>query len=351
MMNENNSTQPREAKTDASPTGDRSNSISAGGWVLRLLTIAILLGVVAYFVQAWNAEGVDPDQTKPVVINSSSGAAGQSASTDSAIDDLPEGAITATINQQMIDDAKHPFDPLLKLAQQGIDEIDAKYQDYTTTLVSQVRVDGKLHEEKYIFCKIRHPRESDSESDSKSPKVPFSVYTKFLAPKANVGQEAIWVKGQNKGKLIAHPAGLLNVKRVPLDPEGPLAMEGNRYPITQIGFRNLLVKMIELSEKDVQHGECTVTLHRDVEINGRRCTTLEVVHPEKRDHFDFHIAKISIDDELGIPIAYEGFLWPEKPGGDPIPLERYYYTEVKLNVGLTDNDFDPGNEEYDFPAW
>ena len=103
--------------------------------------------------------------------------------------------------------------------------------------------------------------------------------------------------------------------------------------------------------QDLKHGETSVKIKREVEINERLCTTFEVVHPVKRDHFEFHIARIYIDDELNIPIAYEGFLWPEKAGEEPVLLERYIYTEIKLNVGLTDKDFDPGNEEYNYPAW
>ncbi len=327
---------------------DEAKSLSLGGCVLRAVTILLALGVAAYFVEAWIAQEVDPNKTKPVVINDT-GKSAEKSPEDPEVK-LPEGAITATINQRMIDEAKHPFEPLMRIAKLSIEEIDANYRDYTATLVSQVRVDDKLQEEKYIFCKILHA-EAAPDSDLEQPQIPFSVYTKFLAPRASVGQEAIWVQGQNDGKIIAHPTGLLNIKRVPLDPDGPLAMEGNRYPIYMIGFRNLLVKMVELGQKDMEHGECIVSIKREVEINDRLCTTLEAVHPAPREHFDFHIARIYIDDELNIPIAYEGFLWPEKEGGKPVLLERYVYTELKLNVGLTADDFDPGNEEYDFPAW
>jgi len=294
--------------------GDKKARLSKGGCLLRAVTILILLGVIAYFTQAWFAPEVDPEQTKPVVIT------------------------------------KHPFEPLLKIAKLSLQEIDANYRDYTTTLVSRVRADGELQEEKYIFCKIRHPSDW-SEDETSPPKIPFSVYTKFLAPKATMGQEAIWLKGHNEGKMIAHPNGWKNVKRVFLDPEGSLAMKGNLHSMCEIGFRNLLVKMVEIGEQEMKHGETLVAIKRDVEINDRLCTTFEVVHPEKRDHFEFHIARIYIDDELNIPIAYEGFLWPEKAGEDPVLLERYIYTDIKLNVGLTDADFDPGNEEYNYPAW
>lgn len=320
-----------------------------GGLALKAVIVLGLVGVLGYFIQGQITPDVDPDKTKEIVIKTS-GNNDDPGSTDPAHPNeslnLPEGAITGNVTQQLIDEADHPFDLLLDIAADGLKEIDRKYSDYTATLVSRVRTEGELRDEKYLHVKIRHEQKN---SDS-TINEPFSVYTKFLKPKANVGQEAIWVKGENDGKLIAHATGLLNLKRLYFDPEGAIPMSGNRYPIYEIGFRNLLKKMIELGTKDKKHGECTVTLKRKVEINGRVCTVFEAVHPQKREHFDFHIARIYIDDELNIPIGYEGYLWPEKEGEDPPLLERYYYTEIKFNVGLTDADFDPGNEEYNYPS-
>jgi len=43
------------------------------------------------------------------------------------------------------------------------------------------------------------------------------------------------------------------------------------------------------------------------------------------------------------------YLWPEAEGEDPPVDEECNYQDVKLNVGLTDMDFDPDNPEYDYP--
>ena len=76
---------------------------------------------------------------------------------------------------------------------------------------------------------------------------------------------------------------------------------------------------------------------------------LEIAHPEKQDRFEFYKARIYID-ERDLPIAYESFLWPEAEGEDPPLLEKYYYTNLKVNVGFDDADFDPDNEAYKFPG-
>jgi hypothetical protein len=50
-----------------------------------------------------------------------------------------------------------------------------------------------------------------------------------------------------------------------------------------------------------------------------------------------------------VPIRYAAWTWPEKAGEEPPLLEEYTYVDMKLNVGLTDKDFDPDNSAYNFP--
>jgi len=45
-------------------------------------------------------------------------------------------------------------------------------------------------------------------------------------------------------------------------------------------------------------------------------------------------------------VAYD---WPTTPGGEAPLIEEYTYYNVKLNVGLTDLDFDKTNPAYNFP--
>ncbi len=242
-----------------------------------LIAILLIFGGL-YALQQLSAPQVDESLISPVVISQAAGS-GTPVAESPAVDNIEATAnsILAGITQESIDAAEHPNLPLLEVARAGLKEIDKTIQDYQATLVSQVFARGKLHDENYMFVKIRHQHETDDGST-----VPFSVYTKFLKPVQKVGQEAIWVQGQNEGKLIAHTTGLMNVKRFYLDPKGPIAMQGNRYPIETIGFRNLLEKIIEFGEKDIQYGECEVTITRNVQINGRSCIVLEAVHPQKK---------------------------------------------------------------------
>jgi hypothetical protein len=253
--------------------------------------------------------------------------------------------IVAMISNVKTENADHPVAPLLELADEGFKRIDQSIRDYTATIISQVRISGRLQPERRIAAKIRHAWESETMN------TPLSIYLKMLKPSKINGQEVIWVDGQNDGRLIAHTTGMMNVKRFLLDPRGIVAMKGNRYPIFDIGFKNLIKKMKEFGLRDRQHGECDVKITRDVLVDDRPCTLIELVHPVKRDYFDYHIAKIYIDQSRDVLVGYEGFLWPEKPGENPPLLERYFYVDMQFNVGLTDDDFSPDNPKYDFPSW
>ena len=232
----------------------------------------------------------------------------------------------------------HPLQPALELAQKGLTSIRANIKDYSCTVVKRERIDGKLGELEYMFAKIRQQ--------------PFSVYLYFLGPDAVKGQEVIYVDGHNEGNMLAHAGSGVRamVGMVSLKPQSMLAMQGNRYPITELGVENLTRRLVEVAEHDSKFGECDVNFYPNAKVNGRICTCIQVVHPVPRRNFRFHLARVFIDDELTIPIRYEAYDWPLEQGGQPLLMEEYTYMNVKTNNGFTDADFDPKNTAYKFGA-
>ena len=347
-MNEQD-TNTNKTNSGASPAPTRADGrrrLTVFGWLMRLVsiaTIAISCFTIAMFIyQDVSGQKADPieDIVEPVVFSEP-----EPESIAAEPEPVSPVAITACISQEAIDNADHPLVPLIEMAKYGADYIQNHVQDYTAVITKQVRWKGKLQPEEKMFCKIRH-QICDGESET---KIPFSVYTRFIAPKR--GQEAIWVKGCHDGKLVAHgPKGLLNLMTVYLEPDSRMAMSGNRYTIESIGMLNLIKKMVEQGTQDMKHEDCEVKLTRNFMVNDRRCTRLEIIHNEPAEHFEFHRAEIYIDDELNLPIAFRSFIWPDEPGGKPRLLERYYYTDIKINVGLTGADFDPANDSYDYPG-
>lgn len=239
--------------------------------------------------------------------------------------------------------AENPIEPALAVARDCLKSFRKNVRDYTGVMISQERVRGKLAPEEFYQFKMRNPRKIDGQ------KHPFSVYLKFLKPRNAAGREVIWVKGWHDGKLIAHEGGLLNVISVRLPPTHKLAMNGKRYPITRIGIENMLRRIVEVAENELEHGEAELVVDRSITLDGHAGTVIKMIHPVRRDHFAYHIAKIFVDDELNMPVGYEGYTWPKSGSDKPILVERYFYSKLQLNVGLTDTDFDPKNEDYDFP--
>lgn len=240
---------------------------------------------------------------------------------------------------------EHPLAPALRIAENGLDNINKNVRDYECTLVKREQISGKLTDQEFIYTKVRHEQNDQSGNQTN----PFGVYMYFLKPSSVKGREVLYVKGHNNGNLMAHEGGaLLKHVTVSLDPNGALAMRGNRYPITEVGIKNLIVRLIEVAKEDMQYGECEVKFFNGAKINGRVCTAIEVVHPVPRKNFRFHKAHIFIDDELQIPIRYASWDWPSKQGEEPPMLEEYTYMNMKLNNGFTDSDFDPANAKYGF---
>lgn len=262
----------------------------------------------------------------------------------------PNPAITQPVyiakNEPLSRDvAPHPLDPALNIARQSLQNIRNNIVDYTAVMIKRERINGTLGEHEFMFAKIRNRKLVDGKIAT-----PFSVYLGFLKPAAVKGREVIFVENRNKGNIVAHEGGMKGrfLPTVDLDPNGMLAMSGQRYPITEMGIENLVVKLIEKGERDRHQGECSVAFSKGAKVDGRECTVLMVTHPQPRPHFDFNIARIYIDDEYQIPVRYEAYLWPTVAGGEPELLEEYTYQKVKLNVGLGDADFDRKNPNYNF---
>ncbi len=225
--------------------------------------------------------------------------------------------------------------PALRWARQGLGQIE-KIHDYSATLVKRERLGNRLGDYEHMFVKVRHQ--------------PFSVYMYFLAPSAKKGQECIYVAGANNGKMWAHGVGIKQTifGTVSLEPDGVVAMEGERYPLTELGILNLTHRLVQVAEQDVKYAECEVTYFKGAKINDRVCTCVQVMHPKPRRNFLFHLARIYVDDQLNVPVRYEAYEWPRRPNGKPELIEEYTYLNLKLNNGFTDADFDTQNKDYHF---
>lgn len=224
---------------------------------------------------------------------------------------------------------EHPLGPVIRVCRASLDELAKNIHDYSCTFIKQERIDGELGEPQHIFMKVRHQ--------------PFSVYMSFLKP--HTGREVLWVAGQNNGEMVVMEAGFRRklLGKMNLDPQGSVAMNGQKYPITRVGIQNLTAQLLKQFEADSRYGECEVSHKTDVKLGGRTTTMVQITHPIARQNFRAHVARLFFDNELRIPIHYDAYTWPQQTGGQPPLEERFTYANLKINNGFTARDFDAHN--------
>lgn len=238
-----------------------------------------------------------------------------------------------------------PLDTALQLARRSLSTCRENVNDYTALLIKRERVGGTLGQHEYMNAKVRCRKVVGGKVVQ-----PLSVYLDFVKPASIKGREVLFVEGRNNGNLVAHEGGFKGrfLPTVNLPPTGTLAMRGQRYPMTEIGLENLIVKLIERGEQARQLPDVTADLKKNVVINNRRCSVLTVTQPTKRPELLFYQAKVYMDTENQMPIRYIAYDWPKRTGQPLEVIEEYNYLNLKMNVGLTDADFEATNSNYNF---
>jgi outer membrane lipoprotein-sorting protein len=203
----------------------------------------------------------------------------------------------------------------------------ARVDQYTATFLIQERLEGELRPEQQLELKFRKP---------------FKVYLRWLTGK-NKGRQALYPAGVDGDELWVRVPMLVGAITVSLDPQSPKARRDGRHPITDVGIGRLVDLVSNNADRGLQRGELTIG-------NGGQHATFDRPTQRYTLHFPNDPAKgyycmtavIDVDREYRLPIYAEIFDW------DGQLIERYGYLDLRLNPGLTDEDFDPKNPAYGF---
>ena len=218
----------------------------------------------------------------------------------------------------------------------------AAVKDFQATFSKRERVKG------HLFANTMH---------IKHRARPFSVYLRFYKP--NEGREVIYVSGKNNGNLLAHESGIGSiVGTLALPPNSPRAMSEGRYPITEIGLQKMIDAVVaqweaerklltELGESAGDDDTRIVYFHK-AKLGNTACRVIQVTHTRQRPQYKFHITRLWIDRKTKLPVRVEQYGFPKRRGRKAKLLEEYTYTNIKTNVGLSSEDFDPRNPRYAF---
>jgi hypothetical protein len=251
--------------------------------------------------------------------------------TDSLLTSSPESRGEAA---STTDDSPCTLDDAIKFARGSLDTL-AGIADYTARFSKTELVENRVIEQA-MHMKLR--------------REPFSVYLRCCS-KHESGREVIYVEGENKGCLLVHEGGIKAIAgTLNLEPSDPQVMDENRYPITMIGLEKMLATVVAIwdAEKEIDTADVAVKRIPDVNVGPNECAEIVVTHGRRVAGLKFHETHLYIDTATNLPVQVEQYGWPAAAGSDPPLIERYTYSDVQTQVGLTDADFDPHNANYRF---
>ena len=229
----------------------------------------------------------------------------------------------------------HPLSVIIQFAEDRQQYIKENIRSYSCQLVKRERIGGRLQAYHYVDVKVRC---AAYKAGHKSE--PMSVLMKFLGPTKVKGRIVLFTEGDNDGQACVRMGGSGLFKNVELrvEPKGEAARRASRYPITDIGFEQIMQRLIDLGKKDLNADpdakNTVIRYFHNAKLKDRVCTHIQVQHPVKSEKFSFYKASIYIDEELNVPVRLVVFDWPVQDGSTPRLMEEYNYMNLQLNVAL-----------------
>jgi outer membrane lipoprotein-sorting protein len=220
-------------------------------------------------------------------------------------------------------------DPLPLLAR--MEASYAQVQDYAAIFKKRERVHGTLRDQEVMQLKYLKP---------------FRVYLRWLdGPKE--GREVLYVEGSHGDRLLVYdPSGIRRFFTLLLSPHDDRVMRESRHPITDIGLGRLIELIAQNARRAWSRGELRLIDRGPGKESGRPVWRYEGILPEDpaKGYFCSRLL-LAVDQELGLPVRVQIFEWDGGLAGD------YAYTNLRINPGLTPEEFDPANPAYQFPRW
>lgn len=213
-------------------------------------------------------------------------------------------------------DAREPISHLLQRSRESYEKVG----DYSCILHRTDRVDGELKEHESVIFKYKRPQR---------------FYMKW--PKDGI--EAIYAEGKYGNKMVIHGGLLFRFVSIAVRPEA--ALKYNRHTMLEADIGHILKVMEFNYHRSLQNKDADITVEGEELLGDRKTWRVKAVFPPDRGYYG-HIVNLNIDKELVLPVRIEVYGWKQEL------LESYYYENLRLNVGLTEEDFDPQNKRYSF---
>jgi hypothetical protein len=203
-------------------------------------------------------------------------------------------------------------------------------KDYTALFTKTEQINGRLRRQ-VMEMKLRED--------------PFSIYLLYESKKER-GRQAVYVHGEHDNALVVRDVGLrAALGTLHLGLKNPLVTCENRYPVTDLGIANLVDISLDIWQREskLPGVQAVVTITPNSRHGDRECCEVMVTHQHRDPQIEYQKSHLYFDIETKLPIHVERYGWAAREGEEPPLVEEYDYANVKLNVGLTDADFDPAH--------
>ncbi|MCG3138318.1 MAG: hypothetical protein HJJLKODD_02180 [Phycisphaerae bacterium] len=182
-------------------------------------------------------------------------------------------------------------------------------------------------------------------SEIKFRENPFSVFM-HITQNPDRARRVLYVKGRHVDGGMEYavvqpegPIARLLVKSVLRPIYGAEAEEASRRAIDEFGFGRSLDLILQYAELATSQGYPAMSYQGEGQLNGRPTFVFHRVLPYTGPESPWPDALliIHLDQELFLPIACFAYADLQKEQ----LLGIYQYTNIQLNIGLTERDFDP----------
>lgn len=196
----------------------------------------------------------------------------------------------------------------------------AQVEDYTCILHRRERVNGKLKAQSDVVFKY---------------KKPSRFYMKW--PQDTI--EAIYAQGRYDNRMVIHGGWLFKFLSVAVDPA--LALKSNRHTLLEADIGHILTVLESNYRLAQAKGNARIVFEGMEHLDGREVLVFSGLFPPDEGYYG-HRVRIDVDRDNRLPIRITVHGWEDEL------LEMYHFTELALNVGLTEEDFDVDNDTYLF---
>ena len=197
----------------------------------------------------------------------------------------------------------------------------AQVNDYTCRFArKELLAGGEIHEHTTVFFKFMKPE-------------------RFYMHWPSDWIEAIYVEGRYDNKMMIEGGKLFSFLSIGVDPKR--ALKYNRHTIKEAGIGHVLA-LIEANYHQARNDrEVAIAFEKEDTVGNRPTWRYQGTFPVGRGYYG-HVIHLDFDQQSHLPVRIEVLGWQNEF------LEAYSFTDLKLNVGLGDADFDINNPAYHF---